>query len=65
VGTLSTSQWIKSSFSDTGTSCVEVRLRAEAVDVRDTKDRTRPPFRVHPGAWDAFLSGVRNREFGE
>jgi hypothetical protein len=57
------SEWIKASASGDQGACVEVRVGDTSVDVRDTKDRTRPPFTVRPVAWDAFLTGVRNREF--
>jgi hypothetical protein len=57
------SEWIKASASGDQGACVEVRLTDTCVDVRDTKDRTRAPFTVQPSAWDAFLAGVRRREF--
>jgi hypothetical protein len=58
------SEWIKASMSGDQGSCVEVRLREADVDVRDTKDRSRRPFTVRAGAWEAFLQGVRDGEFG-
>jgi hypothetical protein len=59
--------WRKSSFSGGnggGDGCVEVAALAGGdVLVRDTKDRTRPPHHHSPGAWNAFLAGIRAGEF--
>ena len=57
--------WRKSSYSNGGGGeCVEV---ADLPDggwlVRDTKDRTRPPFRCSAAGWDAFIRGVKLGEF--
>jgi hypothetical protein len=57
-------QWRTSSFSGAnGNSCVEVAFLPDVVAVRDTKDRTRPPHTHAPGAWRAFLAGIRAGDF--
>ncbi|MFI2643912.1 DUF397 domain-containing protein [Streptomyces sp. NPDC018610] len=39
--------WFKSSYSGSqGDSCVEVAIAGQAVDVRDSKDVSRPAFAV-------------------
>jgi Domain of unknown function (DUF397) len=61
---ISKAQWRTSSFSGTsGNGCVEVAVLADAVAVRDTKDRTRPPHTFAPPAWRAFLTALRGREW--
>ena len=53
------SPWFKSSYSDTSTSCVEVRFAADAVLVRDSKNRAHgPTLAVATTAWAAFLEGL-------
>jgi hypothetical protein len=60
---ISQDRFRKSSFSGGG-SCVEVRLLPDGqVAVRDSKQPGLPPNRYSPTAWDAFLAGVRSREF--
>jgi hypothetical protein len=57
-------RWRTSTFSGgSGNSCVEVAFLPDAVAVRDTKDRTRPPHRHTPAAWRAFLGAVRSGRF--
>ena len=56
---MSGAPWIKASASNDQGSCVEVRLGATVVDVRDTKDRTREPISFRAAAWDAFIAGVK------
>jgi hypothetical protein len=56
--------WRTSSYSNgTGGDCVEVADLPDGVLVRDTKDRTRPPFHCTATAWDAFIRGVKLRQF--
>ena len=57
--------WRKSSYSNGngGSNCVEVALRADAVAVRDSKDRDGPVLTFTPAEWLAFLSGVQDGEF--
>ena len=51
--------WFKSSYSDTSTSCVEVRFAGDAVLVRDSKNRAHgPTLAMTTTAWAAFLEGL-------
>lgn len=54
-----TSRW---SGGPDGT-CVEVRLGADDVQVRDSKDPAGPVLIYTHAEWRAFLAGVRNGEF--
>jgi hypothetical protein len=54
--------WHKSSASG-GSECVEVRIAADGVHVRDTKDRHGPALAFTLDEWRAFLTGVRLGEF--
>ncbi|MER5622609.1 DUF397 domain-containing protein [Streptosporangium sp. NPDC002544] len=57
--------WRKSSFSGSGDNCVEVAaLPGGGQAVRDSKDPDGPVLKFTPGEWSAFVSGVRNGEFG-
>ncbi|MET0133535.1 MAG: DUF397 domain-containing protein [Kibdelosporangium sp.] len=48
--------WVKSSQSSAGSNdCVEVRLTATAIRVRDSKNRSGPEVHFDPTAWRAFL----------
>lgn len=55
--------WFKSSFSDDGPGCVQVRFTAEEALVRDSKDITGPVLVFNRGEWEAFLLGAFNGEF--
>jgi hypothetical protein len=60
---ISHDQFRKSSFSG-GSGCVEARLLPEGdIAVRDSKQPSLPPNRYTPGAWTAFLAGIRAGEF--
>ncbi|MEO3975621.1 DUF397 domain-containing protein [Streptomyces sp. CAU 1734] len=49
--------WFKSSYSGGGGgNCVEVSVRAEAVLIRDSKNKQRPPLTVSPAAWSTFTA---------
>ena len=49
--------WFKSSYSGSGgDNCVEVALRPEAVQVRDSKDTALPPLAVSAAAWSDFTA---------
>jgi hypothetical protein len=52
--------WFKSSYSNSGGSCVEVNLGADATLVRDSKDRRadQPVLCVSREGWSAFLNAV-------
>jgi Domain of unknown function (DUF397) len=54
--------WRKSSRSGDG-GCVEVRIGADQVRVRDTKNRPGAFLTFTHGEWRAFLAGVRLGEF--
>lgn len=53
--------WHKSTTSNA--DCVEVRIAAGEVHVRDSKDRGRPALTFTHTEWNAFLDGVRRGEF--
>ncbi|MFC9999243.1 DUF397 domain-containing protein [Nocardia sp. NPDC127526] len=51
--------WFKSSYSETGSQCVEVAFLDEGmVGVRDSKDPTGPALVFTPGEWDTFTAGL-------
>ena len=52
--------WHKSSYSDGGSNCVEVRESADTVDVRDTQNRDAGHLSFPGAEWDAFLADVRS-----
>ena len=60
-----TGVWRTSSFTNgNGGACVEVMDMPDGGTlVRDTKDRTRPPFHCSAQAWRAFVQAVRAGEF--
>ena len=47
--------WHKSTYSDGGSNCVEVRESASGADVRDTQNRELGHLTVPPAEWVAFL----------
>ncbi|WP_458688723.1 DUF397 domain-containing protein [Nocardia tengchongensis] len=52
-------RWFKSSYSGTGSQCVEVAFVAAGwVGVRDSKNPTGPALMFSSGEWDAFTAGV-------
>ncbi|HEX7303128.1 DUF397 domain-containing protein [Lentzea sp.] len=53
-------EWFTSSYSNSGGSCVEVRLVADTAMVRDSKDRSahRPVLHISREGWGAFLNVV-------
>ncbi|GAA4225662.1 hypothetical protein FHR32_002261 [Streptosporangium album] len=58
--------WRKSSLSGSdGSDCVEIAaLSAGRRAVRDSKDPGGPALILTPGQWTAFVTGVRNGNFG-
>lgn len=56
--------WRKASASTDQAQCVEVAYQDGVYGVRDTKDRSGPVLQLTPAEWDAFVSGVRDGEFG-
>ena len=61
---LESAQWRKSTRSGQSGNCVEVATNLPGVvAVRDTKDRQGGTLKVDPGAWSAFLAGIKVGEF--
>ncbi|MFD8615651.1 MULTISPECIES: DUF397 domain-containing protein [unclassified Streptomyces] len=62
-----TQQWVKSSYSDNGGSCVEwaphTATTTGTVPVRDSKNTTGPVLRIPAAAFSAFVAGVRAGDF--
>ncbi|MGW6721191.1 DUF397 domain-containing protein [Streptomyces sp. NPDC054995] len=63
-----TQQWVKSSYSDNGGSCVEwAPATASAtgiVPVRDSKNPGGPALAVAAEAFTSFVAGVKTESFG-
>ena len=58
-------RWVKSSLSYCNSNCVEVASLPDGrIGVRDSKDTAGPVLRFTRAEWNAFVSGVRNGEFG-
>ncbi|MCX4654960.1 DUF397 domain-containing protein [Streptomyces microflavus] len=61
-----TQQWVKSSYSDNGGSCVEWAPRTASatglVPVRDSKNTTGPVLSIPAAAFSAFVTGVKSGE---
>ncbi|MET7500427.1 DUF397 domain-containing protein [Streptomyces microflavus] len=61
-----TQQWVKSSYSDNGGSCVEWAPRTATttglVPVRDSKNTTGPVLSIPAAAFSAFVTGVKSGE---
>lgn len=56
--------WFKSSFSAHNGGCVEIAHKQDGgVSLRDTKDRSNPPFNFTREEWGAFLAGAKANEF--
>jgi hypothetical protein len=51
--------WFKSSRSANNAACVEVRVAADAVGVRDSKDRGGPALAFDPTAWTGFVVALK------
>ncbi|MDG4830909.1 DUF397 domain-containing protein [Solwaraspora sp. WMMD1047] len=47
--------WFKSSRSATNAACVEVRVTADLVGVRDSKNPDGPALAFAPAAWAGFI----------
>ncbi|MEU1169093.1 DUF397 domain-containing protein [Streptomyces microflavus] len=61
-----TQQWVKSSYSDNGGTCVEWAPRTASttgiVPVRDSKNTTGPVLSIRAAAFSAFVTGVKSGE---
>ncbi|MET8348085.1 DUF397 domain-containing protein [Streptomyces microflavus] len=61
-----TQQWVKSSYSNNGGTCVEWAPRTASttgiVPVRDSKNTTGPVLSIPAAAFSAFVSGVKSGE---
>lgn len=55
--------WKTSTRTGANGNCVEVALTDDAIYVRDTKDRSVPPFKYTRAEWAAFIGGVKDGEF--
>jgi hypothetical protein len=66
--TTETPRWFKSSYSQNGGQCVEVATNLVTargtVGVRDSKDPAGPALAFPADAFAAFITGVRDGEFG-
>ncbi|HEX6076785.1 MAG TPA: DUF397 domain-containing protein [Micromonosporaceae bacterium] len=60
-----TAQWAKSTRSNSGGNCVEVR-RAEdgSIQVRDSKDPNGSVLTFGSTQWEAFIGATKRHEFG-
>jgi hypothetical protein len=55
-------RWHKSSASESS-NCVEIRMDATGVWVRDSHDLEVSPLHFSYGEWRAFITGVKRGEF--
>jgi len=55
--------WRKSSRSGNQGNCVEVRIVAGGVEVRDSKNPTGPVLRFTAAEWVAFVGGTQDGDF--
>ncbi|MET7583446.1 DUF397 domain-containing protein [Streptomyces microflavus] len=63
-----TQQWVKSSYSGNGGSCVEwaprTAITSGIVPVRDSKNTTGPVLSIPAAAFSAFVTGVKSGDLG-
>ena len=57
-------EWHKSSASAGGGDCVEVAIGPQSIYVRHSRHAEDEPLAFRYEEWAAFLTGVRNGEFG-
>ncbi|HVK19827.1 MAG TPA: DUF397 domain-containing protein [Actinokineospora sp.] len=54
--------WRKSSYSGSSqTSCVEVLLRSDLANIRDSKNADGPRLAVGASSWSTFVASVKPR----
>jgi hypothetical protein len=59
-----TPEWRKSSYSNSSSNCVEVRLDTpDVVAIRDSKNPTGGMLTVTPIAWSTFIADIKHSEF--
>jgi hypothetical protein len=56
-------EWVKATASGQGAECVELRHRAGAVEVRDSKDPHGPVLRFSTAQFAGWLRGAGNGEY--
>ncbi|MBB5936403.1 DUF397 domain-containing protein [Streptomyces zagrosensis] len=59
----SCAMWRKSSYSNPNGACVQLRVAADVVEVRDSKDPGGPTLRFSSDAVAAFITAVVSEEF--
>lgn len=57
------SQWKKSSHVSKNGGSVEVKITADAIMLRDSKNPEGPVLIYTQGEWDAFIGGAKDGEF--
>jgi hypothetical protein len=56
-------RWVKASRSGGDNNCVEMRRRADVVEVRDSKHPDGPTLGYTPSEFAAWLDGAKKGEF--
>ncbi|MET7500428.1 DUF397 domain-containing protein [Streptomyces microflavus] len=68
TASLSAQQWVKSSYSGNGGSCVEWAPHTASttglVPVRDSKNTTGPALNLRAAAFSTFVTGTKAGDFG-
>ena len=54
--------WYNASSND-GSSCVDVRMRKDGVDTRNSKDPEGPQVSYTKEEWAAFIEGAKSGKF--
>ncbi|MEV0900304.1 DUF397 domain-containing protein [Actinoplanes sp. NPDC049802] len=55
--------WRKSTRSGDNGACVEIRRVDDTIELRDTKDRSKPAHTFTLAEWEAFIGGAKDGEF--
>lgn len=64
TGTVPSTAWRKSTYSNADGNCVEVAIRPTAVAVRDSKNPAGPVLTFAAAEWREFLRGARIDQLG-